>query len=99
MWLIKEVFYKIFLLYIKMSECADLIYYQRNRGVILNRSKYFYENDKERLRVQARDKYRNLSEEEKNKKREYEKKQILQYGLRKKTKISKNLSPRKKVSV
>ena len=57
-----------------MSECADLIYYQRNRDVILNRAKYFYENDKERLRVQARDKYRNLSEEEKNKKREYEKK-------------------------
>ena len=48
---------------------------------------WFYENDKERLREQARDKYRNLSEEEKNKKREYgknrycnmskEKKQIL----------------------
>ena len=73
-WLIKGVFYKIFLVYIKMSECADLIYYQRNRDVILNRAKYFYENDKERLRVQARDKYRNLSEEEKNKKREYEKK-------------------------
>ena len=82
-----------------MSDCADLIYYQRNRDVILNRAKYFYENDKERLRVQARDKYRNLSEEEKNKKREYEKKQILQYVLRKKTKISKNLSPPKKVSV
>ena len=82
-----------------MSDCADLIYYQRNRDVILNRAKYFYENDKERLTVQARDKYRNLSEEEKNKKREYEKKQILQYVLRKKTKISKNLSPRKKVSV
>ena len=57
------MFYKIFLVYIKMSECADLIYYQRNRDVILNRVKYFYENDKERLRVQARDKYRNLSEE------------------------------------
>ena len=56
-----------------MGECADLIYYQRNRDVILNRVKYFNENDKERLRVQARDKYRNLSEEEKNKKGEYEK--------------------------
>ena len=29
------------------------------------------ENDKERLREHARDKYRNLSEEEKNKRREY----------------------------
>ena len=36
-----------------------------------DRAKYYYENDKERLREQARDKYRNLSEEEKNKKREY----------------------------
>ena len=39
--------------------------------MLLNRSKDYYENDKERLRRQARDKYRNLSEEEKNKIREY----------------------------
>ena len=59
-----------------MSECnsikcnsVELTYYQRNRDVILNRAKDYYENDKdyyendkERLREQARDKYRNLSE-------------------------------------
>ena len=39
--------------------------YQRNRDVILNRTKTYYENDKERLREHARDKHRNLSEEEK----------------------------------
>ena len=39
--------------------------YQRKTDVILNRAKDYYENDKERLREQARDKYRNLSEEEK----------------------------------
>ena len=39
--------------------------------MILNRAKDYYENDQERLRVQARDKYRNLSEEKNNKKREY----------------------------
>ena len=39
--------------------------------MVLNRAKYYYENDKERLREQARDKYRNLSEEDKSKKREY----------------------------
>ena len=39
--------------------------------MIINRSKDHYENNKERLRKQARDKYRNLSEEEKCKKREY----------------------------
>ena len=45
-----------------MSESDDLTYYQRNRNVILNRAKDYYENDKERLREQARGKYRNLSE-------------------------------------
>ena len=50
-----------------MSECnpVELTYYQINRDVMLNRSKDYYENDTERLRRQARNKYRNLSEEEK----------------------------------
>ena len=56
----------------KISECNSIekIYCQIKRDVILNRAKDYYENDKDRLREQARDKYRNLSEEEKNKKRE-----------------------------
>ena len=54
-----------------MSENTNLTYYQKNQDVILNRAKVYYEIDKEKLREQARDKYRNLSEEEKNKKREY----------------------------
>ena len=45
-------------------------YYQKNREIILNRAKNYTENHKERLQGQARDKYRNLSED-KNKKREY----------------------------
>ena len=52
------------------SNSADLTY-QKNRDVILNRAKDYYENDEERLREQARDKHRNLFEEEKNKQREY----------------------------
>ena len=52
-----------------MSESAYLTYYQRNRDVILNRAKDYYENDKERLKEQARDKCRNLSEEVRNKKK------------------------------
>ena len=52
-----------------MSESAYLTYYQRNRDVILNRAKDYYENDKEKLREQASDKCRNLSEEGKNKKK------------------------------
>ena len=45
-----------------MSENNNLTYYQRNQDVILNRAKDYYENYKERLRGQARDKYRKLSE-------------------------------------
>ena len=39
---------------------SDWTYYQKNRDVILNRAKDYYENDKERLREHARDKYRNI---------------------------------------
>ena len=46
-------------------------YYQRNREIMLNRAKDYYENDNKMLRKQARNKYRNLSEEDKEKKREY----------------------------
>ena len=64
-----------------MSDCnSNELTYQRNRDIILNRAKDYYENDKERLRVQGRDKYRNLSEEEKNEKREHGKKQTPQYA-------------------
>ena len=45
-----------------MGESTYLTYYQKNRDVRLNRAKDYYENDKERLRQQARGKYRNLSE-------------------------------------
>ena len=46
-------------------------YSQRNRVVILNRAKDYYENNKEVLREKAKNKYKELSEEEKNTKREY----------------------------
>ena len=49
-------------------------YYQKNREIMLNRGKNHYESDKERLREQARNKYRNLSEEDKNKKKKIWKK-------------------------
>ena len=48
-----------------MSENINLTFYQRNRDVMLNSAKDYYENDKKRFRVQARDKYRNLPEEKK----------------------------------
>ena len=46
-------------------------YYQRNRDVILNRAKDYYENKKE-LRESAKNKYRELPENEKDVKRQYQ---------------------------
>ena len=40
---------------------SNTTYYQKNRDVTLNRVKDYYENNKKRLRDQAKDKYRNLS--------------------------------------
>ena len=55
---------------------SNTTYYQGNQDVILNRAKDYYVNNKVRLRDEEKDKYRNLSEEDKNKRREYGKKQI-----------------------
>ena len=52
---------------------SETNYYQRNREVILNRAKDYYENKKELLRERAKIEYRELSEEEMNLKREYQK--------------------------
>ena len=64
---------------------SEKTYYQRNRDVILNRVKDYFENDKERLREQAKYKYRNLSEEE-NRKRENKEKTDIIICLKKKNK-------------
>ena len=76
--------------------------FQWNRKVILNRVKDYYRNSKERLRDQAKVFiYKNLSEEDKNKKREYGKKQI-SYVRRKKNRLKeyqKKLLQGKKVSI
>ena len=55
--------------------------------MLLNRAKNYYENDKERLRKQARDKYRNLPGEEKNKKREYGKNRYYNMSEEKKIRL------------
>ena len=46
-------------------------YCQRNRDVILNRTKVYYRYNNDELKVKARDKYKELSEKEKNIKTEY----------------------------
>ena len=44
--------------------------------MILNRAKNYYKNDKERLTEQARNKYKNLSEEKKKKRENMGRKDI-----------------------
>ena len=45
---------------------SETTYYERSRDVILNRAKDHYKNNKVLLRERAKNKYRELSEEEKN---------------------------------
>ena len=78
----KVDYYNFFLLYMKMSEKN---YYQRNKK-ILNRGKVYYKNYRERLKKQERNKYRELSAEEKNIKREYGKNRYKNMSEEKKTK-------------
>ena len=46
-------------------------YYQENREKIINRAKKYYENSKEILREKARNKYKELPNEEKKIKTKY----------------------------
>ena len=77
---------------------SEATYYQKNREVILNIAKDYYENNKELLRERAKNKYRELSEEEKNIKREYGKKRYhnMSEGNKKKLKIMKKIIVRQK---
>ena len=46
---------------------------KKPKDVVISKAKDYYKNNKDRFRKQARDKHRNLSEEEKNKKENMEK--------------------------
>ena len=64
---------------------SETTYYQRNRGVILNRAKDYYENNKELLREREREqrinikreygkkRYHKMTEENKKRLKEYQK--------------------------
>ena len=62
---------------------SGMTYYQKNREVILNRAKGY----KEKLRLQASNRYRKLSEDDKNKKREYGKNRYHSMSEEKKQKL------------
>ena len=63
----KWVIFIFFSLCLKISET---IYYRKNRETIINRAKKYDNNQKERLREKIKNKYRELSEKEKDMKRE-----------------------------
>ena len=56
-----------------MSQNTYLTYYQRNKELISAKNKEYHHENKDRLSTQARDKYRNLSEEKKKERLEYNK--------------------------
>ena len=61
--------FSLYIYVYKMSE--ETTYYQRNREAILHRAKQYHNDHNEVLKERERNKYRELSEEEKNTKREY----------------------------
>ena len=56
---------------------SEETYYQRNKVTILNRAKEYFEYNKKRLGQQAKNKYRELSKEEKTYRENMEKIDIL----------------------
>ena len=46
-------------------------FYYKNKEIILKKAKQYYKNGKERLWEQVKNRYRELSNKEKNTKREY----------------------------
>ena len=68
---------------------SDWTYYQKNRDVILNRAKDYYENDKERLREQATDKTETWLKKTKTKKENIQKTDIINMSEEKTQRLKK----------
>ena len=65
---------------------SEITYYQRNRDLVLDRAKKYYENNKKVLRENEKNKYRDLSNKEGHIKREYGKKIDIIICLKKRNK-------------
>ena len=57
-------------------------YYKNNRDVILNRSKEYYINNKESILEHLKNKYQSLTEDKKQKIKDYQKKQHDNYSIK-----------------
>ena len=64
-------FFDFFFVIYKWVQILDKPISKKNRNIILDKAKEDYENNKNRLSKQARDRYNSLPEEKKDKKREY----------------------------
>ena len=73
-------------------------YYERNRDVILNRAKDYYQNNKELLREGTKKKYRELPENEKDVKRQYQRYRYHNMTSEEKQKL-KEITINKKITV
>ena len=78
--MIKKVFYKKFIIIFLL-----LLYIKNGQYNLLSKKQRYCKNNNERLKKQARGKYRNLSEEDKNKNKNTEKIDII-ICLKKKSK-------------
>ena len=81
-----------FLSYIyKMIENSQrLTYYQKNRDAILQRSKEYYKNNKEKRKDYQRDRFHNMTNEKRDKLNEYRRAWYYKLDEEKKNKIRKD---------
>ena len=65
--------YNFLLIYIMLEESQNIPQYVRYRDVALQRSKEYYQKNKEKINEYARNRYHNMTQEQKNKQVEYRK--------------------------
>ena len=72
------------------SDSQKLTYYQRNRDAMLQRSKEYYENNKNRRKEYQRNRFHDMSIEERNKSNEYHRTWYSKLDDDRKNKVRKN---------
>ena len=78
-----------------MSENSQkLTYYQKNRDTVLQRSKVYYENNKDKRKAYQRDRFHNMSNKQRDKLNEYRRAWYCKLDEEKKNKIRKDARDR-----
>ena len=72
----------------------SLTYYQKYRDAILQRSKIYYENNKEKRKEYQRDRFHNMTNEKRDKLNEYQRAWYNKLDEEKKSKIKKDARDR-----